>query len=164
MKRRTMLGALGSAAVVGFTGCLSGDETASPDSASPSETDSPSPSETDSPSPSEADNLVVSGPGDYPHSIRIDNSLEHEVTLTITVAREDAQLYQESHTVTERSDVVVAGITEESLPEDSRPVSITARDSSGNDTSVNVSVSDCLGNIVFYFEASGTVESTYSIC
>lgn len=156
MKRRTMLGALGSAAVVGFTGCLSGDETASPDSDSPSETDSDSPSETD--------NLVVSGAGDYPHSIRIDNSLEHEVTLTITVAREDAQLYQESHTVTERSDVVVAGITEESLPEDSRPVSITARDSAGNDTSVNVSVSDCLGNIVFYFEASGTVESTYSIC
>ncbi len=156
MKRRTMLGALGSAAVVGFTGCLSDDETASPDS--------PSPSKTNSPSPSKSDDLVVSGAGDYPHPIRIDNSLDHEVSLTITVAREGTQLYQESHTVTERSDVVVAGITKESLPEDSRPVSVTASDSSGNDTSVNVSVSDCLGNIVFYFEASETLESTYSIC
>ena len=148
MKRRILLGALGSASVVGLSGCLGGTE------------DPPS----DSPSSSEADDLVVSGSGDYPHPIRVDNSLEREVTLTITVAHEGAQIYQESHTVAERSDVVVAGITEVSLPENSRSVSVTASESSGNTASVNVSISDCLGEIVFYFGASGTLESTYSIC
>ena len=148
MKRRILLTAFGSVATVSMMGCLGGAEGPAPES----------------PSPSEAEDTVRPGDDDYPHPIRVDNSLKREVILTITVAREGTQIYQESHTVAEGSDVVIAGITEVSLPEDSRSVSVTASESSGGDVTVDVSVSDCLGEIVFYFGTSESLEATYSTC
>ena len=148
MKRRILLTALGSVATASLTGCLGGGEGSTPES----------------PSPSEAADIVRPGDGDYPHPIRVDNSLEREVILTISVAREGTQIYQESHTVAEGADVVVAGITEASLSEDSRSVSVTASESFSEDVTVDVSVSDCLGEIVFYFGTSESLEATYSSC
>lgn len=84
--------------------------------------------------------------------------------MTITVVRESTQIYQETHTVAEGSDIIVAGITEVSLPEDSRSVSITASEPTAGDAKADVSVSDCLGETIFYFGTSGSLEAIYSIC
>lgn len=161
MERRGLLTAIGSVGVGGLTGCLSEGERAAPDSTTTSSPPSQSPT---AGRPSETDPLVVSEAGDYPHAIRVENTLERDVTLNITVSRGGTQKYKESHTVAAQTDEVVAGLTEKSLPEDSRSVTVTATDSNDRSANVEVSVSDCLGNIVFFYGEDGALESTYSLC
>lgn len=108
--------------------------------------------------------LVVSGDGEYPHEIRVENMLDRDVTLTITVHREDTRMYQDKHTVTAQTDATVAGITKKSLPEDSRSVTVSGTDSEDDTASVNVLISECLGNIVFFYRSEEKLQVTHSIC
>lgn len=111
-----------------------------------------------------SDPLVESGSGNYPHDVRVDNSLDRDVTLTVTVDRSDARVYRRSHAVAAGTEAVVAGVTAETLPRDDRSLTVTAVDSDGQSATVEVSVSDCLGNVVFYYDPDGALASTYSIC
>jgi len=109
------------------------------------------------------DTIVVAGSGDYPHEIRVSNARDEAITLTVLVER-DETLYRADHTVAANSDSVVAGFSVESLPENSRLVTVTARDERDNSTSVEVSISGCLGDVVIIVGQDGTLDSTYSIC
>lgn len=113
--------------------------------------------------PTQGEKLVTAGSADYPHEIVVSNGRVRDVSLTITVARGET-LYRADHTVRASDEQVVAGFTVESLPEDSRSVTVRARDANGNTTSENVSVSECLGDVVFMVDRDGSLESTYSIC
>lgn len=86
------------------------------------------------------------------------------MTITLSVTRDDTSLYEQNYTVSARSERVVAGFTVETLPDDLRLVTIQATDSDRQPSSVNVSVSDCLGDVIFIYGADGSLESTYSIC
>lgn len=144
MRRRTFLvAAVGCAA--GLGGCLGRQGSPS----TPDRADGP---------------LVVSGEGEYPHEISVDNSRDREVTLTIALRRGGTTLYREAHAVAAGSTAVVAGITRESLPDGSRSVTVSATTAGGETTEVDVAVSGCLGDVVFYYESDGTLRSTYSIC
>ena len=90
--------------------------------------------------------------------------LDRDVTLTITVHREDTRMYQDKHTVTAQTDATVAGITKKSLPEDSRSVTVSGTDSEDDTASVNVLISECLGNIVFFYRSEEKLQVTHSIC
>lgn len=114
--------------------------------------------------PTERHPLVDSGAADYPHDIRVENSLDRDVTVTVTVDREGREVYRGSHAVAAGTDAVVAGITVETLPADARSMTVAAVDAAGRSAAVEVSVSGCLGNVVFFYGADGTLESTYSIC
>lgn len=115
------------------------------------------------PTPTQPETLVVAGSGDYPHEIRVSNARDRDVSITIFVEHGDTR-YRADHTVAAMTDQVVAGFTVESLPEDSRSVTVRARDVSGNTTSETVSMSDCLGDIVIIVGQDGRLDSTYSIC
>lgn len=110
------------------------------------------------------DSIVASGAGAYPHEVHVDNALDREVTLTVVVDRRGTEIYREARTVAPATDAVVAGITVESLPRESRSLTVSATDASGDAASVDVSVSDCLGDVVFYFESGEGLQATYSIC
>lgn len=116
-----------------------------------------------SPTPTPPDEIVVAGSGDYPHEIRVSNARDRAVSLTISVERGET-LYRADHTVAAKGDSVVAGFPVESLPEDSRLVTVRARDETGNSTSVQISISDCLGDVVIIVGQDGSLDSTYSIC
>lgn len=120
-------------------------------------------STTSTPTPIDNASFIVSGDGEYPHNIRVENSLNRDVTLTIGVERDGTIIYQDTFTVDAQTTEVVAGITEESLPEDSRSVTVSATTSEGQAHS-EVSISDCLGDVYFLYESDGTLQSTYSIC
>lgn len=115
-------------------------------------------------SPVPTDELIVSGPGEYPHEIRIENSSDRRRTLTVTVERNGTRVYRDTHAAEPGFDGVVAGISAETLPRGSRRLTLTASDADGQESAVEVSVSDCLGDVVFYVTDDGSLESTYSIC
>lgn len=108
--------------------------------------------------------LVTSGDGNYPHEIRVDNMVDRGVTVIITVNRDGSEVYNETHEIAAQTQRVVAGFTENSLPKDTRSVTVTATSGNGQSTDVDVSISDCLGDIVFFYRSNGKLESTYSTC
>lgn len=116
-----------------------------------------------SPTSTPPDEFVVAGSGEYPHEIQVSNARDEEITLTILVEREET-VYRADHTVAANGDSTVGGFTVESLPADSRLVTVTARDARGNSTSVEVSISGCLGDVVIIVGKDGTLDSTYSTC
>lgn len=144
MKRRAFLGAVAGSAALGGCAGLPGSAGSTTDRTT-------------------TDDLVPSGDGDYEHDIRVANDRDREITLTIEVDRGGERLYRETHTVAAGSDVVVAGFTEESLPEGERSVTVTATSDDGETASVDVSITGCLGNVVFTYGEDG-LEATYSIC
>jgi hypothetical protein len=109
--------------------------------------------------------LIADGPGDYPHPIRVDNSLDRAVTVTITVERDDGTvLYDRAHTVDPGTERVVAGFTRRTAPAESRNVRVTAALADGNAESIDFTVDDCHGDVVVYFGEDGTLGLTYSVC
>lgn len=150
--RRFIVAAVGGG--IALSGCLSNRESASPSDSSGTKTTPASPTETDS--------LVVAGDGDYPHPIRVDNTLNRTLTLTVGVERDGETVYQGEHTVDAQTDTVVAGLTKSSLPEGSRSVTVVASEASGETTSVTLPVSESLWHIRIYFESDGALTSTYA--
>lgn len=116
------------------------------------------------PKTTDSDSLVESGSKNHPHEIQIDNSLDHDVIIIITVKRGNVKVYQEKHTVTAQTRSTVAGITEAELAGNDQSVTVIAEDATGQSTVVTTSVSNCLGNIIFFYDSDGKLESTYSIC
>lgn len=115
------------------------------------------------PTPVDTTPLVDDGDVEYPHDIVVENSLAEGATLTITVEQTTHTLYRTTHTVPAGADATVAGITRVSLPEDERQLRISATDERGGSATVTVSVSDCLGDVIFFYDA-GDLQATYSIC
>lgn len=104
---------------------------------------------------------------DYPHEIVVANSLVEALALTVSVERDGTVLYREEHAVPAGADTTVAGITRENRPEGSRSLTVEAVeavDASGQSASVQVTVTDCLGDVVFSFGEQGDLQGTYSIC
>ncbi|NEU58784.1 hypothetical protein [Halorussus sp. MSC15.2] len=120
--------------------------------------------ESTSPKTTVSGSLVESGAGDYPHKIRIDNSLDHDVTVTVTVKRDSSKVYQETHTVAAQMSRTVAGITKTRLAGNDQSVTVIAKDTTGQSTEITASVSNCLGNIIFFFNSDEELNSTYAIC
>lgn len=108
--------------------------------------------------------LVTADGGAAPHAITVDNSLDRDVTLTVVVAREGEAVYNDTTTVTAGTKRIVAGITVATLPADARSMTVRADDDEDGQATVEVSVSDCLGDVVFFYRDDGTLDSTYSTC
>lgn len=144
-------------AVVGSGTALSGcinQGNQSPSDSSETETSASSPTETTA--------LVVTGDGDYPHPIRVENTLNRSVSLIISVERDGMTVYQDEHTVDSQSEKVVASITKSSLPENSRSVTVTASEAKGRTTSVTVPISASVWYIRLYYGSNETLQSTYA--
>lgn len=116
----------------------------------------------ETPRPTVTSSLVVSE-GDNPHDIKVGNWLDRDVTLTIVVDRESKRLYQNRHTVAAQTERAVAGITEPALPEDSRRITATAT-GPNESASVDVTVTECLGDILFSYRSGDGLQATYAIC
>lgn len=113
----------------------------------------------------EGSGLVVDGPGPFPHGIVVDNSLDRAVTLTLTVDTADgARLYRRTHTVDPRTERVVAGFTEQTASSDRRSVRVTVALADGDTASIEFRVDDCHGDVVVFFDDTGDVQLTYSVC
>ncbi|WP_380680151.1 hypothetical protein [Salinigranum sp. GCM10025319] len=147
MRRRRVLGIVAGLSLV--AGCPS----------RPEPTVTPTPTGTP-----DSGGLVGDGPGDYPHPIRVDNSLDRAVTVTITVERDGEVLYDRTHTVEPGTERVVAGFTRLTAPAGSRNVRVTAALADGNAESIDFTVDDCHGEIIAYFGEDGDLELTYSVC
>lgn len=141
MKRRTVL--VGVAAALG--GCTSVDW---PDVDPPGD-DRP---------------LVSASPGDYPHVVRADNSLDRAVSITLTVREGDSTMYEGRHEVGAENAGVLVGFTRETFPPERQYVTVTATTDDGGTASVGVSITACLGNVVVTFTDDGEPSITYSIC
>ena len=146
MNRRIYLTAVGTS-VASLAGCAGPGDSGRATTAAPVDT-----------------GLVASHPGPYPHDIRVENTRGRPVQLTLTVERDDALLYRKTHEVTPGSDAVIAGFVRETLPPDERTVRITVETADGATQHVEVSITDCLGNVVVFFDESGDLQLTYSIC
>lgn len=108
--------------------------------------------------------LVQAGSADYPHAIRVDNSLDRPVAITLTVEHDESTMYEGRHEMDAGVEAVVAGFTRETFPADRQYVTVTATTADGLAGSVGVSVTDCLGNVVVTFTEDGAPWLTYSIC
>lgn len=150
MYRRTTV-AVALATLFALSGCIGfpGANTATPAS---------------TPTPVETTPLVEAGDAEYPHDVVVDNSLDEDVTLTITVEQTTHVLYRRNHTVAAGADRTVAGITRVSLPEDERQLRISATNERGGSANVTVPVSNCLGDVIFFYDDAGALDATYSIC
>lgn len=140
VKRRSFVAAVTG---VAFAGCASRDSTAA--------------------TTTQSSSVVYAGPGSRSHDIRVDNSRDHEVDVTIVVTHDDADVYRDEHTVDAGVERVVAGFGKESGTPERPTVMVSASDSTDQTASVEVTVSECLGNVVFYYE-DGELQATYSIC
>lgn len=148
MRRRTfLLATLGGG--VALSGCLQQRQPSSP---------------TSTPTPTETGSLVVLGDGEYPHKISVENSLDRSLTMTLNVERAGTTVYEDTVTVEAQTAEVIASITEESLPRESRAVTVTGTTSAGQTAQSVVSIYECLGEVVFFTEADGTLHLTYSVC
>jgi hypothetical protein len=94
----------------------------------------------------------------------VESSFDQTVELTISVAHRGSVIYRTAHSIPPGADTTVAGITRTTLPEGERSLTITGTDERSQTTSVNVTVTECLGNVRFLYTDTGGLESTYSIC
>ena len=108
--------------------------------------------------------LVSADGGAAPHAITVDNSLDRDVTLELVVERAGEAVYNDTTTVPAGTKRIVAGITVETLPADARSLTVRASNAEDGQASVDVSVSRCLGDVVFFYRGDGTLDSTYSTC
>jgi hypothetical protein len=108
------------------------------------------------------DPLIVSGDGEYPHEIHIDNSASGSVTMTLVARRGGETIYEEEHTVAAEARTVVAGVTKQTLAEDPL-VTFSATDPQRRTATREIRVSDCLGHIYCSYHRQGP-DWTYDVC
>jgi hypothetical protein len=154
-RRRFIVTAVGTGPAL--SGCINRGQSSSAHSPSDS-----SETKTSSSSPTETTSLVVAGDGNYPHPIRVENTLNRSVSLTIRAERDGMTVYQDEHTIDSESESVVASITKSSLPEDSRSVTVVASEANGQTTSVTVPISTSVWYIRIYYGSNETLRSTYA--
>jgi hypothetical protein len=110
-----------------------------------------------------ASNILESGPGEYPHPITVDNTLQRTRRVTITVERNGTVLYREAHDVPAQTERIVAGFTRETLQRN-QSVSLTVETADGQKKTTSLEISACLGEIQIFFDQSETIRLTYAIC
>lgn len=119
-------------------------------------------SETATPPPD--DEPVVAGSGDFPHEIRVVNARERAASVTVSVERANAIIYEATHQVRAETTETVAGFTRTRFAPEHRYVTVEATTPGGGSASVGVSVTECLGDVVIRIAGGGSVDMSYSIC